>query len=178
MNELPTSLAGWQALADDVFPKAGDLVVVNGVPEAFIAIDYKANTVGELRAAYGENINRRIPVAKPGDGDHKAKTYDDGKPPLANLPIAGLNAVAAVMEYGHQKYGDYNNFRKGMEVLRNLSCALRHIFKFIAGEDNDPESKLPHLWHAAARLFFVIQNQEDGTCIDNRYKKQQEPSNV
>ena len=176
MNELPTSLAGWQALADDEVLRQGDILVHNGeICGSFLPENELHWTVKEWKLALGENAYRRIPVAKPGDLDHKddkAKTYDDGKPPLANLPVAGLNAVAAVMDYGHKKYGDYNNFRKGMEVLRNLSCALRHIFKFIAGEDNDPESKLPHLWHAAARLFFVIQNQEDGTCIDNRYKKQ------
>jgi hypothetical protein len=101
----------------------------------------------------------------------KAETYDDGKPPLANLPLAGLNSVARVQAYGHKKYGDFHNFRKGMEVSRNLSCAMRHIMAYMDGQDKDPESGENHLGHAACRLFFVLQNLEDGVLIDDRYKK-------
>ena len=86
MNELPTSLAGWQALADDMLPKYGDLVVVNGVPNDYILGDYVFYNAKHLRETCGENIYRRIPVAKPGDCDHKAKTYDDGKPPPCKPP--------------------------------------------------------------------------------------------
>jgi len=100
----------------------------------------------------------------------KAKTYDDGKPPLARLPWKGLRAVAAVMQYGNDKYGNYDNYRLGMEVSRNLSCAIRHISEYMEGEDNDQESKKSHLAHAAARLLFVLQNQADGTAEDDRSK--------
>lgn len=100
--------------------------------------------------------------------DDKAKTDDKGKPPLAKVPLALLNEVADVMEYGHVKYGDYNNFKKGMEISRNLSCALRHIYKFQNGEDLDQESTKSHLAHAATRLAFVLQNLKDGTAIDDR----------
>jgi hypothetical protein len=53
----------------------------------------------------------------------QAKTYDDGKPPLAHLPWNALRQVAAVQEYGHKKYGDFYNYKKGMSVMRHLSCA-------------------------------------------------------
>lgn len=108
-------------------------------------------------------------VELPDDG--KAKTYDDGKPPLAWLPWAGIRAVADVQAYGHSKYHDFNNYRKGMEVSRNLSCAMRHIGEYMEGNDLDKESKKGHLAHAACRILFVIQNLSDGTAIDDRYKK-------
>ncbi len=101
----------------------------------------------------------------------KAKTYDLGKAPLANLPPAGIRSVAMVQACGHKKYKNFNNFRKGMEVSRNLSCAMRHIVAFMDGEDRDSESGESHLGHAACRLFFVLQNIEDQTVIDDRYKK-------
>jgi len=100
----------------------------------------------------------------------KAKTYDDGKPPLARLPWKGLRAVAEVMQYGNDKYGNYDNYRLGMEVSRNLSCAIRHISEYMEGEDLDQESQKSHLAHAAARLLFVLQNQADGTAEDDRSK--------
>lgn len=102
----------------------------------------------------------------------KALTYDDGKAPLARLPWAGISEAAMVMEYGNQKYGDYDNYRKGMEISRNLSCAMRHIAAFMEGEDNDPESKRSHLGHAICRLAYVLQNQKDGVAIDDRPGRQ------
>lgn len=102
----------------------------------------------------------------------KAKTYDDGKPPLANLPPEGIRQVAMVQEYGHKKYKDFNNYRKGMEVSRQLSCAMRHIMAYMDGFDLDNESHLSHISHAACRLMFALQNIHDGTLIDDRYKRE------
>ena len=100
----------------------------------------------------------------------KALTYDDGKEPLAHLPWAAIDELSRVQQYGHNKYKDFNNYRKGMEVSRNLSCALRHIRSYLCGVDLDPESNLPHLAHALCRIAFVLQNLHDGTAIDDRYK--------
>lgn len=100
----------------------------------------------------------------------KAKTYDNGKAPLAYIPWAAVREMAQVQAYGHKKYHDWNNYRKGMEVGRNLSCAIRHIAEFMDGTDLDAESGRSHLAHAMCRLAFVLQNQADGTAIDDRYK--------
>jgi hypothetical protein len=101
----------------------------------------------------------------------RALTYDDGKAPLAQIPWAAIEGMAKVQAYGHKKYKDFNNYRKGMEVMRNLSCMLRHVKEYIEGNDLDEESGEPHLNHALTRLAFVIQNIADGTATDDRYKK-------
>ena len=101
----------------------------------------------------------------------KAKTYDNAKPPLAWLPPEGMRAVARVQAYGHRKYKDFNNYRKGMEVSRNCSCAMRHIMAYMDGEDFDRESGESHLAHAACRMMFILQNIHDQVEIDDRYKK-------
>ena len=100
---------------------------------------------------------------------NKAETYDDGKEPLAHLPWAGINEVSKVQAYGHKKYKDFNNYRKGMEVSRNLSCALRHIRDYMDGINADHESGLNPLAHACCRLLFVLQNLKDEVAIDDRY---------
>ena len=100
----------------------------------------------------------------------KAKTYDEGKLPLARLPWAAIDEMNRVQAFGHAKYKDFDNYRKGMEVTRNLSCALRHIRDYLDGHDVDPESKINPLAHAMCRLAFVIQNLHEGTAIDDRYK--------
>lgn len=100
----------------------------------------------------------------------KAQTYDDGKEPLAHLPWAALNELSRVQAYGQKKYGDFYNYRKGMEVSRNLSCALRHIRDYMGGGDKDHESGLHPLAHALCRLSFILQNIHDKVAIDDRYK--------
>lgn len=104
----------------------------------------------------------------------KAKTYDEGKLPLARLPWAAIDKMNEVQAYGHKKYLDFDNYRKGMEVSRNLSCALRHIRDYINGHDIDHESGLNPLAHAMCRLAFVLQNLNDGVAIDDRYKPKQD----
>lgn len=101
----------------------------------------------------------------------KAKTYDEGKEPLARLPWAAIDSMSKVQAYGHTKYGDFDNYRKGLEVYRNLSCALRHLRDFLNGVDVDHESGLDVLGHAMCRIAFVIQNRADGVAIDDRYSK-------
>lgn len=108
----------------------------------------------------------------------KAKTYDDGKAPLAHLPWAAIEELAMVQSYGHQKYKDFNNYRKGLEVSRNLSCALRHIKEYMEGSNNDAESGLNPLAHALCRIAFVLQNIKDGTVIDDRYKAPRKQTSV
>jgi len=104
---------------------------------------------------------------------NKALTNDTGKPPLAHLPWAAMDMIAEVQSYGHRKYGDFYNYRKGMEVSRNLSCALRHIRDYMNGHDVDHESGLNPLGHALCRLAFVVQNLHDGTATDDRFKRPQ-----
>ena len=99
----------------------------------------------------------------------KAKTYDEGKEPLAHLPWAAINEVSKVQAYGHKKYKDFNNYRKGMEVSRNISCCLRHIRDYMDGSNADHESGLHPLGHAICRLAFILQNLRDGVAIDDRY---------
>lgn len=105
------------------------------------------------------------------DDTYKAQTFDAGKPPLAMLPIAGIRAVANVQAYGNAKYKSFDDYRKGMEARRITSCAIRHIFAYLDGETLDPESNQPHIAMAATRLLFLLQNEADGTLIDDRYKR-------
>jgi hypothetical protein len=194
MNEekLPTDLAGYQHIVSGPI-KEGDIWVWRGKPQRFVAKEYfgfdvqMLNNTEKLVLDDECGLYRKMPVAKQGDCDNtgwkairnsqtandmgtKALTYDDNKPPLAYLPWAGIDAVAMVQAYGQKKYGDTFNYRKGMEVGRNLSCAIRHIRAYMEGEDKDIESGQPHLAHAACRILFTLQNIHDKTALDDRYQ--------
>jgi hypothetical protein len=193
-DPIPTDFpAGWQEVSHTpAVIKQGDILVSDSVD---IISDAERRPIRKKEWAWGlidkpvENaagagftVYRKMAVAKQGDanrrewehaltpGKEKAATHDAGKPPLAHLPWAGVEEVAMVQAYGQEKYKDFNNYRKGMEIGRNLSCAVRHISDFMQGESLDPESKRSHLAHAACRLLFVLQNLHDGTAIDDRFK--------
>jgi hypothetical protein len=67
-----------------------------------------------------------------------------------------LSDIARVMTFGANKYGD-NNWRagRGLGITRVLAAALRHAISYAEGEENDPESGLPHLAHAACCVAFA-----------------------
>jgi hypothetical protein len=95
--------------------------------------------------------------------------YDQEKPNMALLPAAPLESVAAVLTFGAKKYAAHN-WRGGIAYSRLVAAALRHIFAFLRGENNDPESGLSHLSHAVCCLLFLLQFVLDGqTKLDDRY---------
>ena len=95
-------------------------------------------------------------------------TYDDGKPPLALIPKLPLELVADVFGKGASKYA-MHNWRAGIQVSRNLSCALRHIYAYNEGEDLDPELGTNHLANAIVRLMFVIETAAKHPEMDDRW---------
>lgn len=81
---------------------------------------------------------------------------DKQKLRLSLVPRGIVEAVAAIREYGTQKYGNPDNWRT-VEVQRFHDAALRHMEA--AREDymeKDPESGYPHLWHVACNLAFIF----------------------
>lgn len=61
---------------------------------------------------------------------------------------------AAVFDYGAQKYKDWN-WAKGMPWSVPAACAVRHLLAILRGEQNDPESGLPHIGHVASNLVML-----------------------
>lgn len=88
--------------------------------------------------------------------DQSAKT-DAGKIRPTLVPPALIEAVAAVREYGCSKYHDPDNWRR-VEPQRYWEATLRHA---LAAWDNyeatDDESGLPHIWHLACNVAFLIE---------------------
>lgn len=195
-SDLPKDLAGWQAIAPDEVIRDGDIWVSGGAAMSWCSASIDSTTnewFGHVKVR-PMSVYRKIPVAKQGDSDPswreasdklhdqmgevgidsiagqaKASTHDEGKPPLADLPWKALRQVAQVMAYGGRKY-DKDNWRKGLEVRRNCSCAIRHIADYLDGQNNDPESFANPLAHAVCRLLFILETTESGTSIDDRYR--------
>lgn len=97
----------------------------------------------------------------------EAFKYDGGKLRMDLLWPRAVQAVVAVFTYGAAKYGE-RNWDQGMNYSRLYSATLRHLFAWWGGEDDDPESNLSHLSHAASNLLALIHYMQQGIGTDDR----------
>jgi hypothetical protein len=97
--------------------------------------------------------------------------HDHGKTPFGLIPPEALAEVANVLGFGAEKYG-MNNWRDDGDTtswVRTYSSAQRHLNAWLGGEDNDPESNLPHLAHACTQLMILITHSKFNPASDDRY---------
>lgn len=90
--------------------------------------------------------------------DQTAKA-DAGKPQLSLVPTQIIYDIAAVREYGCNKYpeGGKDNWKQ-VEPQRYRDAAYRHFLAYIKDPASvDKESGLPHLWHLATNCAFLCE---------------------
>ena len=80
---------------------------------------------------------------------------DAGKPRLSLVPPTVIRAIAQIRQYGIDKYHDPNNWKQ-VESQRYVDALYRHLLAYIEGEELDPESGYPHLWHMACNIAFLV----------------------
>lgn len=95
---------------------------------------------------------------------------DAGKPRMDLLPPHAILEVAKVLEYGASKYAANRWRAAAPEWGRFVGAIGRHLMAFMAGEDYDTESGLPHLAHLACSALFVLEFQLTRTGKDDRYR--------
>jgi hypothetical protein len=81
--------------------------------------------------------------------------HDNEKNRLGLLPVQAVLTIGKVLTFGARKYAP-NNWMRCKDTTRYVDAALRHIFAYIGGEKNDPETGLPHLAHAGCCIMFLI----------------------
>jgi hypothetical protein len=100
--------------------------------------------------------------------EQKSLKKDDNKYDPTMITIEMVELVSKVRMFGAKKYAR-NNFKiTGFKYTRSLAAALRHIFAFLNGEDNDPESGLSHLGHAICSLEHCIYDSVHHKDNDDR----------
>jgi len=97
----------------------------------------------------------------------QAKRFNKGKLEWSLVDFKSLEELVKVLEFGAKKY-DRNNWKKGLFTRQICESLLRHIFAFLDGEDNDPESKLPHTGHILANAMFLNHMMKFKPEFDNR----------
>lgn len=82
-----------------------------------------------------------------------------GKPILSLVPRGINECIARVREYGIKKYGSADGWKQ-MSRQDYWEACLRHAEKARNNIDSvDEESGLPHTWHLACDLSFVLSGE-------------------
>lgn len=95
---------------------------------------------------------------------------DQEKPRTDLLDTEWLLGVSEVLTFGARKYAAHN-WRGGISYSRLIGAALRHLFAIMRGEDNDPESGLPHTAHLSCCIMFLYWMMIHRKDLDDRYKQ-------
>jgi len=121
-----------------------------------------------------EALNEAVKI---GGVDYHAK-QDYGKAKLSLVPRRIIWDVAAIREYGNDKYpdGGPDNWR-GVEPERYRDAAYRHFLGYLDDPRSvDSESGLPHLWHLACNIAFLCEMEDiylsKSTEVVERLKKE------
>lgn len=145
-------------------------------------IEWKGGDRPELRAAAKAALDTLEdpvemktfgPLSGVGDVNSTAKgsgaRFNGGKPDFSLIPLWTLFDECKVWMYGKAKYAAWN-WAKGMAWSVPFACALRHLAAWQRGEENDPESGLPHLDHAMCNLRMLKLYSKNFTEGDDRPK--------
>lgn len=78
---------------------------------------------------------------------------NEGKGAYNLLPPLAIHRIAQHFQEGAKKYSP-NNYRKGIPTDRYIDSALRHIFQYLDGQQDEP-----HLVSAAWNILCCIETK-------------------
>lgn len=120
-----------------------------------------------INKATPQDWNKAVSAAasKPPDWEKakqpkKAKKFDQDKPAVDLICPEYILGTAEVLTFGAKKYGRKNYLESVGDADyygRLYSAVQRHLLAYHAGEELDPESGIPHLFHASAGLAMLIE---------------------
>lgn len=100
-----------------------------------------------------------------------AMRFNTGKPQWSLVDFPSLEPMVRVLEFGAQKYAR-DNWKQGLYVNKICDSLLRHTFALLSGEDNDPESGMPHVGHIQCNAMFLAYMLKNRPDLDDRPSKQ------
>jgi hypothetical protein len=74
-------------------------------------------------------------------GTGAVRDAQEGKGRMELLPIRALFEVAKIMEEGAKKYAAHN-WRKGIPLSRFMDSGMRHAFKYLRGDRDEPHDAM------------------------------------
>ena len=94
---------------------------------------------------------------------------DAGKIRPTLVPVELIEDVARIRQYGIEKYGDPDNWKK-VDISRYRDAAYRHWLAYVRDPESvDEESGFPHYMHLACNIAFI--------CYMERKRKKEKGNN-
>lgn len=134
----------WQPVSDEEEPPF-DLTGCKDVSQSFPALVLSDRGTGVLFSGSYKPYSAQVNIKQPED-----------KIRLDLVEPSFIKAVGKVRTYGLKAYPDEQGWRNEPKQ-RFIAATMRHFEAYRSGEILDPESNMPHLWHAACNLMFLIE---------------------
>ncbi len=83
----------------------------------------------------------------------RGNRYNEGKIKWSLVDFKSIESLPRVLEFGAKKYSR-DQWKKGLDKKEILESSMRHLTAIMDGEENDPESGLPHSGHIYANTMF------------------------
>lgn len=112
----------------------------------------------------------RAAVEAAAEGTNPKDRVASAKVDLSLIPPAALVACALAFTDGGLKYGPYNWREVNVKARVYVSAGMRHLAKWLDGEDADPETLVHHLGYAMACPAILLDAIAQGTLHDDRPK--------
>lgn len=90
------------------------------------------------------------------------------KLPLHLVPDVLPMFAALAFAEGAAKYGAFNWRETGVRASVYISALRRHLAKWMAGEECDPLTGVPHLASALACIGIILDARMSGVLVDDR----------
>lgn len=87
---------------------------------------------------------------------------------LGLCPPTIILGIAVALSEGDLKYWCWNYRAKGVRAMVYFAACLRHLFKWVSGQEADTKTKVPHLWSAAACIAIIVDAKWCQSLVDDR----------
>lgn len=121
-----------------------------------------------VRSEQLRNAYRNTPWTKPSNPKDNAAT---SRLQMSLFPQTAIAYGALAMTEGHCKYGGYNFREAGVLASVYVDACMRHLFKWVNGQNVDPKTQVPELASALACIAVIIDAFECGKLNDDRPPK-------
>lgn len=103
----------------------------------------------------------------------KSLRFNSGKVQWSLVDFKSIESLPRVLEFGAKKYSR-DNWKIKLDRNEILDSLSRHLFALMSGENNDPESGLPHIGHIMCNAMFyeyhTKKESEEGKDEEGRVK--------
>lgn len=109
---------------------------------------------------FKDTLNEAIKDAASINEDKLGRKFDTDKLEYGLYPHIALQETVRVLTFGAKKYARDNWKYVDDADRRYFDAAMRHLWAWKGGEQNDPETGMNHLAHAACCISFLLHLDE------------------